>query len=132
MSKSLLYGVNGTPQTISIGDRVNFGNIVRRYGCNLNMSGGEVFVTGEGYYNIDSSITFVAGAAGIATITLLRNGSIIPGAGASQTVAEGDTITLTVPPSVIRQKCCGESTITAVISGVTGVISNATIRVVKD
>ena len=132
MSKSLLYGVNGTPQTIAIGDRVNFGNIVRRYGCNLNMSGGEVFVTGEGYYNIDSSITFVAGAAGIATITLLRNGSIIPGAGASKTVAEGDTITLTVPPSVIRQKCCGESTITAVISGVTGVISNATIRVVKD
>lgn len=132
MSKSLLYGVNRTQQTVVVGDNVDFGNIVRRYGCNLNMSGGEVVVTGEGYYNIDSSITFVAGAAGIATITLLRDGSIIPGAEASQTVAEGDTITLTVPPSVIRQKCCGESTITAVISGVTGVISNATIRVVKD
>lgn len=132
MSKSVLYGVNRASQTIVVGDRVNFGNIVRKYGCNINMSGGEVFVTGEGYYNIDSSITFVAGAEGIATITLLKDGSIIPGAGASQTVASGDTITLTVPPSVIRQKCCGESTITAVISGVVGVISNATIRVVKD
>lgn len=132
MSKSVLYGVNRTPQTIVVGDRVNFGSIVRRYGCNLNMSGGEVNITGEGYYNVDASITFVAGAEGIATITLLENGSIIPGAGASQTVASGDTITLVTPPSVVREKCCCESTITAVISGVVGVINNATIRVVKD
>lgn len=132
MSKSVLYGVNRTPQTIVVGDRVNFGSPVRKYGCNISMSGGEVYVRGEGYYDVDASITFVAGAAGIATITMLRDGSIIPGAGASATVADGDTITLVVPPSVIRQKCCGESTITAVISGVIGVISNATIRVEKD
>lgn len=132
MSKALLYGVNRALQTVIVGDRVNFGNIVRRYGCNVNMSGGEVTVSGEGYYNIDSSVTVEAGAAGIVTVTLLKDGSIIPGAGASETVASGDTVTLTVPPSVIRQKCCGESTITAVISGVIGTISNATIRVVKD
>lgn len=132
MSKSVLYGVNRTAQTIVVGDRVNFGNIIRKYGCNINMSGGEVNITGEGYYNLDASITFVAGAEGIATITLLKDGSIIPGAGASQTVASGDTVTLTIPPSVIREKCCCESTITAVISGVIGVINNATIRVVKD
>lgn len=132
MSKALLYGVNRTPQTIVVGDRVNFGNVVRRYGCAINMVGGEVNITGEGYYNIDASITFTAGAEGVATITLLRDGSVIPGAIASQTVVSGDIVTLTVPPSVIREKCCGESTITAVISGVIGVISNATIRVVKD
>lgn len=132
MSKSLVYGVNRNVQTIVVGDRVNFGQPVRKYGCNLNMSGGEVYVTGEGYYDVDASITFVAGAAGIATITMLRDGSVIPGAGASMTVADGDTITLVTPPAVIRQKCCGESTITAVISGVVGVISNATIRVEKD
>lgn len=132
MSKSVLYGVNRTPQTIVVGDRVNFGNIVRRYGCNINMSGGEVNITGEGYYNVDASVTFVAGAEGIATVTLLKDGSVIAGAGASQTVASGDTVTLTIPPSVIREKCCCESTITAVISGVVGVINNATIRVVKD
>lgn len=132
MSKALLYGVNRNVQTVVVGDRVNFGNIVRRYGCNLNMVGGEVSVTGEGYYNLDASVTVEAGAAGIVTVTLLRNGSVIPGAGASQTVAVGDTITLTTPPSVIREKCNGESTITAVISGVIGTISNATIRVVKD
>lgn len=132
MSKALLYGVNRAVQTIVVGDRVNFGNIVRRYGCNINMSGGEVYVSGEGYYSLDASVTFEAGAAGIATVTLLRDGSVIPGAGASETVAVGDTVTLTVPPSVIREKCCGESTITAVISGVIGTISNATIRVVKE
>lgn len=132
MSKSLLYAVNRTPQVIVVGDRVNFGQIVRRYGCGINLSGGEVFVTDEGYYDVDASITFVAGAAGIATITLMRDGAIIPGAGASATVAEGDTVTLVVPPNVIRQKCCCESTITAMITGVVGSITNATIRVVKD
>lgn len=132
MSKSLLYGVNNASQTIVVGDRVNFGNVVRRYGCNLNMSGGEVLVTGEGYYKIDASVTFVAGAEGIATVTLLKDGSVIPGASASQTVASGDTITLVIPPNAIREKCCCESTISAVISGVIGVISNATIRVDKD
>lgn len=131
MSKSLIYGVNRTPQTIIVGDRVNFGNIVRRYGCGLNMTGGEVSITDEGYYDVDANITFTAGAAGVATITLLRDGSIIPGASASQTVADGDTVTLVVPPPVVREKFCCESVITAVISGVVGVITNATIRVVK-
>lgn len=63
---------------------------------------------------------------------MLKNGSVIPGASASATVADGDTVTLNIPPSAIRQKCCGESTISAVISGVIGVISNATILVEKD
>lgn len=132
MSKSVLYAVNRTPQVIVIGDRVNFGQIVRRYGCGINMTGGEVFVTSEGYFNVDASVTYVAGAAGIVTVTLLRDGAIIPGASASATVADGDTVTLTIPSSVIREKCCCESTITAVITGVIGSVTNATIRVVKD
>lgn len=131
MSKALLYGVNRNPQVIIVGDRVNFGQVVRRYGCGINMTGGEVYVTNEGYFDIDASVTFVAGAAGIVTVTLLRDGSIIPGAGASATVADGDTVTLSIPPNVIRQKCCCESTITAVITGVVGSITNATIRVEK-
>lgn len=132
MSKSLLYGVNRTPQVIVVGDRVNFGQVVRKYGCGINMSGGEVYVTSEGYFDVDASVTFVAGAAGVVTVTLLRDGAIIPGAGASATVTDGGTVTLVLPPSVIRQKCCCESTITAVITGVVGSITNATIRVLKD
>ena len=132
MSKAILYGVNSNPQTVIVGDRVNFGSIVRRYGSNLNMTGGEVYVTGEGYYAIDASATIVAGAAGIVTVTLLKDGSVIPGAGASATVADGDTVTLNIPACVIRQKCCCESTISAVISGVIGQIINATILVEKE
>lgn len=132
MSRALLYGVNRTPQVIVVGDRVNFGDIVRRYGCSVNMSGGNVSITGEGYYDIDASVTFVAGAAGVVTVTLLKDGAIIPGAGASATVTDAGTVTLNIPPCTIRQKCCCESTITAVISGVVGSITNATIRVEKD
>lgn len=131
MSKSLLYGVNTNEQIINIGDRVDFGNVVRRYGCNINMTGGEVFITGEGYYNIDASITFAGGAVGEVTVTLLRDGAIIPGAGASMTLADAGVATLSIPSSVIRQKCCGESTITALIAGIAGTIRNATIRVEK-
>lgn len=132
MSKSVLYGVNRTPQVIVVGDRVNFGEIVRRYGCDINMSGGNVMITGTGYFDIDANVTIVAGAAGIVTITLLKDGTVIPGAGASMTVAEGETYTLAIPSCTVRQKCCCESTITAVISGVIGSITNATIRVEKD
>lgn len=132
MSKSLLYGVNTNEQIIVIGDRVNFGNVVRRYGCNINMTGGEVNITGEGYYAVDASITFVGAGAGDVTVTLLKDGSVIPGAGASVTLTGAGTYTLVLPPSVIRQKCCGESTITAVVTGLAGTISNATIRVVKE
>lgn len=132
MANSLLYGVNNAPQVVVVGDRVNFGSPVRRYGKNITMSGGEVNVCGEGYYNIDASVTLVAGAAGIATVTLLRDGAVIPGASASLTVADAGTYTIVVPPSAIREKCCGEATITAVISGVIGTISKATIRVTKE
>lgn len=120
------------PQVVVAGDRVNFGDIVRRYGCSVNMSGGNVSVTQEGYYDIDTSVTFVAGAAGVVTVTLLKDGVIIPGAVASVTVADADTVTVNTPPCTIRQKCCCESAITAVISGVAGSITNATIRVEKD
>lgn len=132
MANSLLYGVNNAPQVVIVGDRVNFGSPVRRYGKNITMSGGEVNVRGEGYYNVDASVTLVAGAAGIATVTLLRDGAVIPGASASLTVADAGTYTIVVPPSAIREKCCGEATITAVISGVIGTISKATIRVTKE
>ena len=132
MANSLLYGVNNSAQMVIVGDRVNFGSPVRRYGKNITMSGGEVNVRGDGYYNIDASVTFVAGAAGIATVTLLRDGAVIPGASASLTVADASTYTINIPSSAIRQKCCGESTITAVISGVIGTITEASIRVAKE
>lgn len=132
MANSLLYGVNNAPQVVVVGDRVNFGAPVRRYGKNITMSGGEVYVSGDGYYAIDASVTFVAGAAGIATVTLLKDGAVIPGASASLTVADATTYTINIPRSAIRQKCCGESTITAVISGVIGTISEATILVEKE
>lgn len=132
MSKSILYGVNSNAQTVIVGDRIDFGSIVRRYGKNINLSGGEVLVTGDGYYSIDASATVVAGAAGIVTITLLKDGSVIPGASASMTVADGNTVTLNIPSCAVRQKCCCESTISAVISGVIGVVANATILVEKE
>lgn len=129
---SVLYGVNSTPQVIVVGDRVSFGQPVRRYGKNVNMSGGNVIVKGEGYYDIDANITFVAGEAGVLTITLLRDGTVIPGASASVTVADGSTYSVALPSSVIRQNCCCEADISAVVSGVIGTITNATIRVEKD
>lgn len=131
MSKSVLYAVNSQPQILAIGGIINFGNIVRRYGCNLDLSNGNVVTKGVGYYSFDANLTFEAGATGDAIITFYKDGVAIPGAIATLTVATGDTYQITVP-FMTRVNCCCDSIITAVITGVTATIENAAILVEKE
>ena len=130
MSKALLYAANTSTQAyVATGTVINFGNVVRRYGSNINLSGGNISVNGSGYYNIDAHFTF-NGAAGTATIQLYKDGVAIPGAVATQVESATGTYAVTIP-AVIREVCCCESTITAVISGVAGNVTNAAIVVEK-
>lgn len=57
MSKSVIYANNSSTQTtVATGSIINFGSIVRRYGCNLNLSGGNVVIDGSGYYDVDVNV----------------------------------------------------------------------------
>ena len=132
MSKSTIYASNTLTQDfVATGTTIDFGSIVRRYGNNTAMSGGNVVVDGVGYYSVDTNVTFSADAVGTALIQLYKDGLAIPGAKASVTTA-ADTIYAISIPSIIRQTCCcNEGTISAIISGVAGTITNASIVVEK-
>lgn len=131
MCRAIIYAANTNSQTVDDGRVINFGNIVRRYGCNCNVSGGNVIVSGTGYYEIDTDFTFQSGGDGTAVITLYQDGVEIPGGKASLSVAT-DLIYAVSVPAVIRQRCGCDSTIRAILSGVSGTFTNAAIVVDKE
>lgn len=131
MSKSILYAANTSDQAfVAGGSIVNFGSLVRRYGCNLGMSGGNVTINGQGYYNVDVNLTFTA-AAGTVSVQLFKDGVAVPGATASRSTAADIVYSLTIP-AIVRENCCCESALTVAISGAAGNVSNAAIVVEKE
>lgn len=135
MSRSLAYAANTQDQVIGAGGVINFGNAIRRYGCNCNISGGNATVKGNGYYTLSAAVTLLATAAGTTVITLYKNGVAIPGATASATLVAGNVYQLNTPAAVTRETGCGcadASTITAVVSGTGFTATNAAITVVKE
>lgn len=127
---SLLYAANTIAQTLTAGQYIGFGVPVRRYGRNIQMSGGNVTIDGEGYYPIIANVTGIAAAAGIVSVQLYENGVPIPGAIASATVAADDTFAVAIPTAV-RIKCCEEKVVTAQLLTVGAEITNASILVEK-
>lgn len=131
MSKSVIYAANSTQQNfVASGTIINFGSIVRKYGCNLNLSGGNVVIDGSGYYDVDVNVSFTS-AAGTVTVQVYKDGVAIQGATAIVTAAATTSYSVTIP-CLTRETCCCESTITVVISGTAGTIDNASIVVEKE
>lgn len=133
MSKSVIYaGNNATQITTVAGSVVAFNNVVRRYGCNLGLSGGNVTLQGQGYYDVDVNITFTGISAGTLTVQVYKDGVAIPYANASVTTG-ADTINNLNIPCIVREcGCCDCSTITVVAGGVDVNITNAGIVVSKE
>ncbi|MCQ2463968.1 MAG: hypothetical protein MJ095_00135 [Oscillospiraceae bacterium] len=129
---SVLYAANRSTQVIPEGvpTVVDFGQIVRRFGCQINMSGGNVSILSGGYYDMDANFTFTA-TAGEVRIQLFQNGAPIPGAYAAVTAA-ADTMYAVSIPDIVKNTCCSEETITAVVTSDSEVtISNAAIKIEK-
>ena len=132
MSKSVLYAVNSSTQPfVATGTVVNYGLPVRRYGNNINVSGGNVVVDGIGYYSIDTNLTVTPSGAGTLLVQVYKDGVAIPGANITRTVAADTAYAVTIP-AIIRQNCCCDSTITVEFSGVAGNISNAAMVAEKE
>ncbi len=119
------------PQIVPVGGIINFGTPVRRYGCNLDMSNGNVVAKGTGYYNFDTNVSFTAGSSGDAVLTYYKDGVAIPGATVTFGVASGVNYALSVP-FMIRQNCCCDAIITAVLTGITATVNTASIVVEKE
>ena len=121
MSKSAIYTANTAANTITLTtaqptSAIQLGTVIRRYGCNLNLSGNGILVDGDGYYFVDSSATMTAAAAGNYTVALYLDGVAIPGATQTVTAAAAGTFTINIP-ALIRLRCCtASSTLTIVLS----------------
>lgn len=133
MSKSVIYVVNSSTQTIADGGTVALGSVVHRYGCNLSLSGNTILASGCGYYDIDCTVIAAPTTAGTITATLYSNGVKIPGATSSFTASEADdVVTLTMTPTFrVRCACLDPLAITCVLTGVESTVTNVSLRVVK-
>ena len=133
MSKSLIQTSNQSSQTVALNSIISLGSVLRRYGCNLRLSGNAVEVSGEGYYKIDCNVSVAPTAAGNVTIAIYNNGVQIPGAIAYGAVSTaGNPITLPVE-TTIRQGCCCDSadSLTVVLLAGAGTVQNISMRVEK-
>ena len=130
MSKSALYTANTSTQLVAVDNEINLGSIVRRYGCNLDLSGSTIRVSGEGYYEFDVSVTAAPVATGEVIIELYKNNVPIPGAIATVTAAAaGDFVNLAFT-CLIRENCSicdGPSNITLVLSGSQSNVTNVAV-----
>lgn len=128
--KSAIYAVNSAPQILAVDSVVNFGTIIRRYGCGCALVGGNIVLNSAGYYDVDVNLNLTGTAAGPVTITLEKDGVPIPGASATITTAAAGLAHVTIP-AIIRQICPCEATITAVISQNGVQVDTASISVEK-
>lgn len=128
--KSVLYAANTAQQTIATGGIVNFGNAVRRYGQNANIIGGNVVLSGSGYYEIAANITFSPNGAGPVVVRILQDGAPIPGAVFERTTAASLIYSGEIPV-IVRVQCCRDSVITVEMTGATNTVTNAAIVVEK-
>ena len=128
--KPLVYAVNSNSQSIASGGVINFGGAVRRSGCTCTVEGGNAVVSGTGYYDVTATLTLATDAIESITVSLYKDGVTIPGATASITTAASSTYAIVIP-ALVKQSCCCESTITAVVTGGAVTVSNASIKVVR-
>lgn len=125
MCKSGIYTVNNTLPTVTASGVIPAGTTLRRFGCNLTQSGTGIEVTGGGYYLVSVSASVSPTATGTVMISLFRDGAVVPGATAAETVtAVGDTANLNIT-AIVRVQCCeSATTLTVVLSGVTSALVN--------
>jgi hypothetical protein len=121
MAKSALYAANTTGTTVTLTTSqptavLQLGTVIRRFGCNAQLSGNGVILTGEGYYELEESVTITPTSAGNYTLALYRDGVEIPGAKQTVTATAAGSITFNIP-AIVRLQCCDSSaTIQAVLS----------------
>lgn len=128
--KSALYAAMQTPTAVAVGGVIPFGSLIRRYGCDVDLNGNAVNITGAGYYDVDASITVAPTAAGTVTVTLYKDGVAVPGATASATAAAADDVVDLNIPALVRQVCCAAgSALTLVLTGAAATVNNVALRV---
>ena len=133
MSRSLIQVANQSSATVAAGSIIPLGSVQRRYGCNCKLSGNAIEIAGEGYYEVEASVSVAPTAAGPVTVALYNNGTQIPGAVAYGAVSTaGNSVALPLV-ATLRQGCCCDSAdnLTCILVEGAGTVRNISLRVVK-
>ena len=128
--RSLIQVVNPYTQAVAVDGGINLGSVIRRFGCNLRLSGNAIEASGEGYYTIDGAVTVEPTGAGPVSVGVFANGVQLAGAISSGTGAAASPITLPIV-GTIRNVGCSDTNLSLVLLNGAGNVTNVSLRVEK-
>lgn len=135
MSKAALYIVNNVAQEVAVNGLINPGVIVRRFGPGISLINNAIQLNEQGYYSLDVSITLAPTAEGEVTVSVFKDGVLIPGAIATETAAAaGDFINLSITALIREKMCCyfnEPSNLTFVLTGVDTNVTDIATKIIK-
>lgn len=132
MSKSLIQTANTIAQNVIAGSTVSLGGVIRRFGCNCQLNGNKIDVTGTGYYTVSGTVTLTPTAAGNITISVYEDGVQIPGALATGSVTTvGNSVTLPLETTIRRGCCCSDASSITLVASAPATVDNVSLRIEK-
>ena len=133
--KSLIDVATTSSSAVVTNGTLPLATIVRRRGCDVNLSGNSVAITdcGSNYYLVIVTATFTAPVAGVVTLNLQQNGVNVTGATASDTITTATTEVRSISfPAIIRTfNSRGIDSLSIVNSGAGATFSNIAMTVNK-
>lgn len=86
--------LNTTETTLTASQNIPLGAVSAKSNNNVSLLDNTLLINSIGYYDIKGQFVVTATSTGAITIQLLANGNEVKGAYATQTVTEGDTVSL--------------------------------------
>lgn len=133
--KALIDVANTNTASVVTNGTLPLGTITRRRMPLMDLGGDSIVIsdTGSKYYLVTVNATFTAPAAGVVTLHLQQNGSVVPGAVASTTIATATTEARSLSfQKVIRTfNNVGIDTVSVLNAGVAATFSNVDVSVIQ-
>ena len=131
MNNSLIYVINNGASSVLANGVIPLTTIARRRGKCIQNDSNSIILNAPGYYKVNVTVTLSAGAAGIASIALQKNGITIPGMTGATTITTATTeVRQIVISGIVRVNCYeGAAALTLVNTGIAITTSNVSIDV---
>lgn len=131
MNNSLIYMINNGASSVLANGVIPLTTIARRRGKCIQNDSNSIILNAPGYYKVNVTVTLSAGAAGIVSIALQKNGITIPGMTGATTITTATTENRQVVINgIVRVNCYeGAAALTLVNTGIAITTSNVSIDV---
>ena len=131
MNNSLIYVINNGASSVLANGVIPLTTIARRRGKCIQNDSNSIILNAPGYYKVNVTVTLSAGAAGIVSIALQKNGITIPGMTGATTITTATTENRQVVINgIVRVNCYeGAAALTLVNTGIAITTSNVSIDV---